>query len=101
VHSDPTVDEKTTLPRYPDAVAHSSGATRNGMSGTLLTTRDAFEKVYEWYKSKMPAGSEKSKLTATGISTATFEVVRPSGKGTVTITTQDGKTTIALLERPS
>jgi hypothetical protein len=90
-------DSKTNLPLYPNATSQASGAS-NGQAGTVLTTEDAFDKVYAWYKSKMPAGSEKAKLSAGGIDTVTFQVDQSSGKGTVAITSQGGKTTITLAQ---
>ncbi len=90
-------DSKTNLPLYPNATSQASGAS-NGQAGTVLTTEDSFDKVYAWYKSKMPAGSEKAKLSAGGIDTVTFQVDQSAGKGTVAITSQGGKTTITLAQ---
>jgi hypothetical protein len=94
-------DAKTSLPTYPGATSEASGS-QGSSAGTVLTTDDSFDKVYDWYKSKLPAGSEKAKLNAGGVSTATFQVSGSSGKGTVVISTQPGnpKTTITLAQTP-
>jgi hypothetical protein len=90
-----TTDEKTGLPVYPGATSAASGANA-GQAGTVLTTEDSFDKVYAWYKDHMPAGSEKAKLSAGGMSNATFETEKDGGKEVVAITSQGGKTTISL-----
>jgi hypothetical protein len=90
-------DEKTGLPLYPGATSQASAAS-NGEAGTVLSTDDSFDKVYAWYKSKMPAGSEKAKLSAGGMSTATFQIDQKGGKGTVAITSTGTKTTITLAQ---
>jgi hypothetical protein len=91
------VDEKTKLPLYPGATVNGSAAS-NGQAATVLTTADSFDKVYDWYKSKMPAGSEKAKVNAGGMSTASFIVDQNGGKATVAITSQGDKTTISLAQ---
>jgi hypothetical protein len=90
-----TMDDKTKLPLYPGATAATSGSSANE-AGTVLTTGDSFDKVYSWYKSKLPAGSEKAKIDAAGISSATFQTDVTDGTGTVAITSQAGKTVISL-----
>jgi hypothetical protein len=89
-------DAKTGLPVYPGAkVMHLGEA--SGQSGTVLTTPDSFDQVYDWYKSKMPAGSEKAKLAAAGISTVSFQENVNGGIGTVVINSRgSGPTSIAL-----
>ena len=74
----------------------ASGANGSGQAGTVLTTDDSFDKVYAWYKDHMPAGSEKAKLSAGGMSSATFQTTGDGGKQVVAITSQGGKTTISL-----
>ena len=91
-----TTDDKTGLPIYPGATSSASGANGSGQAGTVLTTDDSFDKVYAWYKDHMPAGSEKAKLSAGGMSSATFQTAGDSGKQVVAITSQGGKTTISL-----
>jgi hypothetical protein len=91
-----TTDDKTGLPLYPGATSAASGANGSGQAGTVLTTDDSFDKVYAWYKDHMPAGSEKAKLSAGGMSSATFQTTGDGGKQVVAITSQGGKTTISL-----
>jgi len=93
--SDAATDEKTKLPIYPGSTVGASAAS-NGQAGTVLTTADSFDKVYAWYKGKMPAGSEKAKASAGGIDTAVFTVENNGGKSNVSIMTQADKTTISL-----
>jgi hypothetical protein len=90
-----TIDDKTKLPLYPGGKAASSGSSANE-AGTVLTTSDSFDKVYSWYKSKLPAGSEKAKIDTAGLSSATFQADVTGGTGTVAITSQGAKTVISL-----
>ena len=91
-----TLDDKTKLPLYPGAKTASSGAAANE-AGTVLTTADSFDKVYGWYKSKLPPEAEKAKIDTGGVSSATFETDVTGGKGTVAVTSQGGHTTISLV----
>jgi hypothetical protein len=79
-------------------------------SGSVMTTDDAFDKIYTRYQQHMPAGSEKSHTT-TPIQMAVFMVGDPaSGQKSVTITIQgrqdanhDRKRQLAIarLKRPA
>src|SRR5579871_1013377 len=85
------------MPSYPGATTQASGSGSNmgtTASGTVLTTDDSFDKVYTWYRQHMPAGSEKSHMTAP-VQSAVFIVGDPSsGQKSVTITVQGTKTMI-------
>lgn len=91
----------TKLPEYPGATKMASGAsgmTAGGSAaGTVLSTNDAFGKVYKWYQDKMPKGAEKSHMTTAGGETAVF-TMGEMGKDqqSVTITVAAGKTMITL-----
>src|SRR5690242_14847910 len=55
------------VPKYPGAVTQYSGTSSSmGQTarGTVATTDDSFDKVYAWYQSHLPAGSEKAHVTA-------------------------------------
>lgn len=88
-----------TIPTYPGAVTQASGSSNNMMgsaAGSVMSTDDSFDKVYAWYQQNMPAGSEKSHVTAP-VESAVFTVGEPgSGQTSVTITTSGGKTMITV-----
>jgi hypothetical protein len=87
------------VPAYPGAVTQASGSSSNmgsSAAGQVLTTDDAFDKVYTWYQQNMPAGSEKSHVTAP-IESAVFTIGQPGqGQTSVTLTTSGGKTMITI-----
>lgn len=94
---------KLGVPTYPNAssddAASVSGAS-GGTTGSVSTfkTSDDFEKVYAFYKSKLPADSEKMKMAAGGSSTAMFSM--DDGKGNVTnvqIVSKDGSGSTTIL----
>jgi hypothetical protein len=88
------------IPSYPGAKTEAAGS--NAMSGSgmaagkVLSTTDAFDKVYGWYQKNMPAGSEKSHMD-TPVKSAVF-MTGEAGKDqqSVTITTANGKTMITI-----
>jgi len=80
-------------------MAEGSTGAMGGMkaaAGKVMTTADAFDKVYGWYQKNMPAGSEKSHMT-TPVQSAVF-MIGEAGKDqqSVTLTTQGGKTMITI-----
>lgn len=87
------------IPSYPGATTQASGSGSNmgtTASGTVQTTDDSFDKVYGWYQQHMPAGSEKSHMTAP-VQSAVFILGDPSsGQKSVTITVQGSKTMISI-----
>jgi hypothetical protein len=94
---------KIGLPVYPganagDNVGYSGSSAQGSGAMAVLTTTDSFDKVYEWYKSQMPAGSEKMHMTADTGSTAMFQIGKDTDKEqkTVTISGEKDKTTIML-----
>src|SRR5579871_4025121 len=88
-----------TIPSYPGAVTQASGSSSGAMgsaAGTVMTTDDSFDKVYQWYQQNMPTGSEKSHVTAP-VQSAVFTVGSPGQEQTsVTLTTQGAKTMISI-----
>ncbi len=86
-------------PAYPGAVTQASGSSSNmgsSAAGQVLSTDDSFDKVYTWYQQNMPAGSEKSHVTAP-VESAVFTVGQPGqGQTSVTLTTSGGKTMITI-----
>jgi len=92
------------LPIYPGAQPNGngsiSGETAQGKSAILtMDTTDPFDKVYAFYKDKMPAGSEKSHVSMAGNQMAMFEVPSSADKATksVTLTGAGNKTNIVLV----
>jgi hypothetical protein len=77
----------SVLPDYPGAAAGSSG---------LFLTGDSFETVYNWYKKKLPAGSERSHTT-TPVESAVFVTgTQNSGEKSITLTLEGDKTMIVV-----
>jgi len=87
------------VPTYPGAVTQASGSSSNltgGATGEVLSTDDSFDKVYSWYQQNLPAGSEKSHVTAP-VQTAVFTIGEAAqGQTSVTLTTQGSKTIITI-----
>jgi hypothetical protein len=87
------------VPTYPGAVTQASGSSSNmgsSAAGQVMTTDDSFDKVYTWYQQNMPAGSEKSHVTAP-VESAVFMIGDPGkGQTSVTLTTSAGKTMISI-----
>lgn len=87
------------VPSYPGAVTQASGSSSNmgsSAAGQVMTTDDSFDKVYTWYQQNMPAGSEKSHVTAP-VESAVFTIGQPGqGQTSVTLTTSSGKTMITI-----
>ena len=87
------------VPTYPGAVTQASGSSSNmgsSAAGQVMTTDDSFDKVYSWYQQNMPAGSEKSHVTAP-VESAVFTIGQPGqGQTSVTLTTSGGKTMISI-----
>ena len=93
---------KLGLPVYPGASPTTgyTGTNGQGNSGALveLTTKDGFDKVYAWYQSQLPAGSERAKTSSASGEMAIFEVGKEGDKTQKVVTimsTSDG-TTIQL-----
>jgi Spy/CpxP family protein refolding chaperone len=86
------------IPSYPGATTAASGSGSNmgqTESGSVLMTDDSFDKVYAWYQQHMPAGSEKSHVTAP-IESAVFTLGSAPDVSSATITAQGGKTMITI-----
>ncbi|MGB6522753.1 MAG: hypothetical protein WBE83_13380 [Candidatus Cybelea sp.] len=97
--SDSSAAAGSEPPSYPGAETQASGSSSNmgqSAAGKVLTTDDSFDKVYQWYQQNMPAGSEKSHVTAP-LQSAVFTVGDPGkGQTSVTLTTSGGKTMITI-----
>ncbi len=87
---------KLGAPVYPGATAADSGSISlstadSSIDSETLTTPDSFDKVYEYYKGQLPAGSEKMKMTVSSGSTAMFQTGDADKDAvTVTISSKDG-----------
>jgi len=88
------------IPDYPGATVRaqtnaSSMTTTNAM-GRVLETPDSFDKVYQWYQQKMPAGSERMHLTQPAPD-AVFMITHPDkSQDSVAIVVSKGKTVITI-----
>ena len=91
----------TAMPFEPENVGVTCCAGPNcvftgGATGEVLSTDDSFDKVYSWYQQNLPAGSEKSHVTAP-VQTAVFTIGEAAqGQTSVTLTTQGSKTIITI-----
>lgn len=92
------------LPIYPGASTSPSGSfasqtKQGGAQVVTMQTADGFDKVYAFYKDKMPAGSEKMKMSNNGTSMATFQIGGDNDKARkgVSIMSAQGKTNITLI----
>lgn len=96
----PSSAASSEIPTYPGATQEASGSSSGAgvttASGTVLSTPDSFDKVYRWYQSNMPAGSEKSHTAVAGMESAVFWVGNAGDQRSVTITTSGGKTMITI-----
>ncbi|HEV2878269.1 MAG TPA: hypothetical protein VGW96_01705 [Candidatus Eremiobacteraceae bacterium] len=94
---------KLGLPVYPGASVDTGGMNVQSNQGSeqieMLTTADSFDKVYGWYKSHMPADSEKMHMSSGGQSLAQFAIGKEGEKNikSVMIAESNGKTTIQLV----
>lgn len=99
------VDPKALgLPLYPGAIQAQTGAlvthTKEGTNHVVsLTTKDAFDKVYQWYRAQLPSGSEQSHMEAAGGSVASFVLgkLNDPDQKSVVITQQSADATTVLL----
>ena len=93
------------LPLYPgatqsDANSMTVSSPSKGVEAqvAVLTTADGFDEVYDFYKSRMPAGSEKAKIASAGRQMANFEVgLGSADEKSAVIREADGKVLIRLL----
>lgn len=93
---------KLGAPVYPGAEKSDEGGysvqgTQGNAAMAAFKTSDDFEKVYQWYKSNMPAGSEKMKMANGGESLATFGVEDSKGETSVMITSKTAGETDILI----
>ncbi len=88
------------IPSYPGATTQASGSSSNMMTqnatGTVMTTSDSFDKVYQWYQKNMPAGSERAHITSPAQSAVFVVVGADKTQASVTIATNAGKTVITM-----
>ncbi len=95
---------KLGAPVYPGATqAEGAGgisfSTAEETSDTAsFTSADPFETVYDYYKGKMPAGSEKLKISSGDSQLASFQVGDQASKEVVSVmlAAKDGKTQITI-----
>jgi hypothetical protein len=90
-------------PVYPGADANNEGTVSytgaNGGAMAAFKTTDDFDKVYGFYKSQLPAGSEKMKMQSGDGSVAEFEVTNGDGETAVQISGKPGETDIIITHK--
>jgi hypothetical protein len=87
---------KLGVPVYPGAQADAQGTiTTKEAQGTSVVaafkTADSFDKVYEYYKGRLPAGSERMKVISGNGSVASFQVGSPKTPDEVTVQVSSDK----------
>lgn len=91
-------------PVYPGANANDTGTVSvtgaNAGSMAAFRTSDDFDKVYGFYKSHMPGGSEKMKMTSGDSSVAEFQSTGADGETAVQISGKTGETDIIITHKP-
>ena len=94
---------KLGAPLYPGATQTedngSISVTTASGTGVMasFTSTDSFDKVYEWYKARLPKGAEKMKMAQAGASIAEFVTDENSANQTlVMVTSKDDKTQIVI-----
>lgn len=94
---------KLGAPVYPGASQDSEGGmSMNGSEGSgamaAFKTTDPFDKVYDYYKGQLPAGSEKLKVSQGDSSMASFQIGddKSPDQTTVMITAKNGETDILI-----
>jgi hypothetical protein len=91
-------------PVYPGANTNDAstvsvtGASAGSMAA--FKTTDDFDKVYDFYKSHMPDGSEKMKMASGGTSVAEFQASGADGETAVQISGKPGETDILITHKP-
>ena len=90
-------------PVYPGAQGNSEGTVSytgaNGGAMAAFKTSDDFDKVYEYYKAQLPAGSEKMKMSSGDGSIAEFVVSSANGETSVQISGKPGETAIIITHK--
>lgn len=90
-------------PVYPGADTNDAGTVTvsgpNAGSMAAFKTGDDFGKVYDFYKSHMPDGSEKMKMTSGDTSVAEFQTTT-DGETAVQISGKAGETDIIITHKP-
>jgi acyl-CoA synthetase (AMP-forming)/AMP-acid ligase II len=95
---------KLGVPVYPGAQQNEGGINVAASSGNMqmvtLSTTDAFDKVYDWYKAQLPKDAEKMKVSSSADdSMAQFQTDGPdSGKISITISGKKDKTSVVILK---
>lgn len=90
-------------PVYPGADSNDTGAVTvsgpNAGSMAAFKTTDDFGKVYDFYKSHMPNGSEKMKMNSGDNSVAEFAATGADGETAVQISGKPGETDIIITHK--
>lgn len=92
-HVDPS---KLGVSIYPGAEADAQGIittkeARETSTVAAFKTADSFDKVYAYYKDRLPAGSERMKVTSGNGSVASFQIGSPKTPDEVTVQVSSDK----------
>lgn len=93
------------VPVYPGAIIVAAGppvhTPVSNTQGKIMSTKDSFDKVFAWYKSKLPPGSDKARTKNLEIDAATFIVGDPNKNATTISLSSNGtgKVTIGIAMR--
>lgn len=89
-----------TVPQYPGATLQSAtnpaAMARTNASGKIYVTTDSFDKVYAWYKQRLPAGTERRYVTQPAPNAAFVITEANNDQGSVNIAVFKGKTVITV-----
>jgi hypothetical protein len=76
----------------PNAASSMSAQTPQGSTYIgMFDTPDNFDKVYDYYKTQMPPGSEKMKMSMGGASSATWQVGKDGGPDEILVQVNSDK----------
>ena len=90
-------------PVYPGAQYKSVDAKALHATLALFTTNDSFARVYDFYRTQLPKGSQTAKVVNPSSSVAAFEIqdLNSRGHATVTISAKSGETDILIVHGTS
>jgi len=91
-------------PVYPGATKNDDQSSfivtgKDAGAYAAFKTADAFDKVYDYYKSQLPAGSEKMKMASGDTSLAEFDMKDPKGETLVEVQGKTGETVIIITHK--
>lgn len=87
---------KLGAPIYPGAESNQQGSisSTNAQAATVIAafkTADSFDRVYDFYRQQLPAGSERMKVAGGNGSVATFQIGSPKTADEVSVQVSSDK----------